>query len=183
MEFVEKACVMDAARVERAISRLAWEIIERNGGVEGVLLVGIRRRGVPLAERIADKVRGFEGVAPPVASLDIAFYRDDLSLVGPQPIVSESPLPAEIAGATVVIVDDVLYTGRTVWAAVDHLLTHGRPGRVQLAVLIDRGHREIPIHADFVGRFVPTKQGEIVKVMLPQFDGAEKVLIVERKEG
>jgi pyrimidine operon attenuation protein/uracil phosphoribosyltransferase len=180
MEFVEKACVMDATQIARALSRLASEIVERHGGVEGLLLVGIRRRGVPLAERIAERIRAIEGTAPPIASLDIAFYRDDLSLVGPQPIVSESPLPAEIADARVVLVDDVLYTGRTVWAAVDHLLTHGRPKRVHLAVLVDRGHREIPIQADFTGRTIPTKRNEIVKVMLPEFDEAEKVLIVER---
>jgi pyrimidine operon attenuation protein/uracil phosphoribosyltransferase len=180
MEFVEKARVMDAPEIGRALSRLASEIVERSRGIENLLLVGIRRRGVPLAERIAAHIRQIEGTAPAVASLDIAFYRDDLSLVGPQPVVTESPLPVEMVDARVVLVDDVLYTGRTVWAAVDHLLRHGRPSRVQLAVLIDRGHREIPIHADFVGRAVPTKGSEIIKVMLPEFDEAEQVLIVER---
>jgi pyrimidine operon attenuation protein/uracil phosphoribosyltransferase len=182
MEFTEKASVMDAARMRRALSRVAAEIVESNKGVDRLMLVGIRRRGVPLAEQIAARIGLLEGHAPPVATLDIAFYNDDLSLVGPQPVVSESPLPADIADATVVLVDDVLYTGRTVWAGVDHLLKHGRPRKVQLAVLIDRGWREIPVHADFVGRHLPTTQNEIVKVMLPEFDGVERVIIVERAE-
>lgn len=172
---------MDADRMRRALARIAAEIVERNRGAERLLVVGIRRRGVPLAERIAERIGAIEGAAPPpVAHLDIQFYRDDLSLVGPQPIVSESPMPAEMADATVVLVDDVLYTGRTVWAAVEHLLEHGRPRRVQLAVLVDRGYRELPIQADYVGRHLPTTQNEIVKVMLPEFDDAERVVIVER---
>jgi pyrimidine operon attenuation protein / uracil phosphoribosyltransferase len=180
MEFIEKASVMDAERMRRAVSRIAAEIVESNRGVERLLLVGIQRRGVPLAEQIAADVGRLEGHTPPVATLDIAFYNDDLSLVGPQPVVRESPLPADIADASVVLVDDVLYTGRTIWAGVDHLLKHGRTRKIQLAVLIDRGWREIPVHADFVGRHLPTTQNEIVKVMLPQFDGVERVVIVER---
>jgi len=165
--------------MNRAISRLASEIVERNLGVEGLVLVGVQRRGVPLAERIAERIGELEGKTPQVATIDIAFYGDDLSLLAPTPIVRESPMPAELDGATVVIVDDVLYTGRTVYAALAHLLTFGRPRRVQLAVLIDRGHRELPFQADYIGKIVPTKREEIVKVMLTDFDEAEKVLIVE----
>jgi pyrimidine operon attenuation protein/uracil phosphoribosyltransferase len=175
MRFTEKACVMDAARINRAISRLASEIVERNRGAEGLILVGVRRRGVPIAERIAD----LEQAKPHLAALDIAFYGDDLSLLAPSPIVRESPMPAELSGATVVIVDDVLFTGRTIYAALGHLLSYGQPARIQLAVLIDRGHRELPIQADFIGKIVPTGNDEIVKVMLSEFDEAEKVLIVE----
>lgn len=179
MQFIEKACVMDAARINRALSRLASEIVERNRGVEGLVLVGIRRRGVPLAERIAERIADLEQERPRVATLDIAFYGDDLSLLAPAPIVREGPSSDEMEGATVVLVDDVLYTGRTIRAAIDELLDNGRPRRIQLAVLIDRGHRELPIQADYIGKIVPTKSEEIVKVMLSDFDEAEKVLIVE----
>ena len=179
MRFLEKACVMDAARINRAISRLASEIVERNRGVDGLILVGVQRRGVSIAERIAERIGELEQVRPQLAAIDVAFYGDDLSLLAPAPIVRESPMPAELAGATVVIVDDVLYTGRTIYAALGHLLGFGQARRVQLAVLIDRGHRELPIQADFIGKIVPTKSEEIVKVMLSEFDGAEKVLIVE----
>ena len=179
MRFTEKACVMDAARINRAISRLASEIVERNRGVEGLILVGVRRRGVPIAERIAERIADLEQAKPHLAALDIAFYGDDLSLLAPSPIVRESPMPAELSGATVVIVDDVLFTGRTIYAALGHLLSYGQPARIQLAVLIDRGHRELPIQADFIGKIVPTGNDEIVKVMLSEFDEAEKVLIVE----
>jgi len=170
---------MDAARINRVISRLASEIVERNRGAEGLLLVGVRRRGVPLAERIAERIADLESETPQLAAIDVAFYADDLSLLAPTPIVKESPMPAEIDGATVVLVDDVLYTGRTVYAALSHLLTFGSPKRVQLAVLVDRGHRELPFQADYIGKIVPTKSEEIVKVMLTEFDDAEKVSIVE----
>jgi pyrimidine operon attenuation protein/uracil phosphoribosyltransferase len=127
---------------------------------------------------MAATIAALEGAPPATATLDIQFYRDDLSLVGPQPVVTESPLPADLAEKRVVLVDDVLYTGRTVWAAVDYLHKHGAPRRIQLAVLIDRGHRVLPIHADFIGQRVPTKAEEIIKVMLPEFDEEERAIIV-----
>src|SRR3954449_6490730 len=182
MDFVEKARIMDGARINRALSRLASEIVEENHGTSDLYLVGIRRRGVPLANRLADKIADLEGTRPPVGILDITLYRDDLSTVGAKPIVSGTELPGDIEGRTIVLIDDVLYTGRTVRAAMDQLIDFGRPRRVQLAVLVDRGneHRELPIQADFVGKFVPTKKSEIIKVMLDEFDGEEAVAIVER---
>ncbi len=179
MEFVEKACVMDAARINRVISRLASEIVERNRGVEGLVLAGIRRRGVPIAERIADRIADLEGTRPKVTTLDISFYDEELGTVGPMPVVRDLGSPDSFDRTTVVIVDDVLYTGRTILAAIWKLFEHGTPCRIQLAVLVDRGHRQLPIQADYIGKIVPTKQGEIVKVMLVEMDGAEKVVIVE----
>lgn len=179
MEFIEKVCLMDAAAMQRALARMASEIVERNRGVENLVIAGIRRRGVPLAERIADAIERLEGARPQSGVLDITLYRDDLSLVAPKPVVNATAMPENLAPATVVIVDDVLYTGRTIRAALDALFDLGRPRRVQLAVLIDRGHREVPIQADFVGERIPTKATEIVKVMVADIDGAEQVLIVE----
>src|SRR5256885_4240752 len=182
MDFVEKARIMDGARIDRALSRLASEIVEENHGVGDLLLVGIRRRGVPLAERMADKIADLEGQRPPVGILDITLYRDDLSTVGVNPIVNRTELPGDVEGRAIVLIDDVLYTGRTIRAALDQLIDFGRPRRVQLAVLIDRGkeHRELPIQADFIGKVVPTKKSEIIKVMLTDFDEEEGVAIVER---
>jgi len=180
MEFVEKARIMDAARINRAISRLASEIVERNKGVDGLMLVGIRRRGVPLAERIGEKIKELEGARVPIGEMDITLYRDDLSTIAPNPVVSQTRLPEDITDRTIVLVDDVLYTGRTVRAALDQLIDYGRPRKVQLAVLIDRGHRELPIQADYIGKIVPTKESEIIKVMLDEIDEAEQVVIVEQ---
>src|SRR5215471_19166174 len=182
VEFTEKARIMGSARMNRALARLASEIVEENHGISDLVLVGIRRRGVPLANRIADKIADLEGKRPPVGVLDITLYRDDLSTVGAKPIVSGTELSGDIEGRTIVLIDDVLYTGRTVRAALDQLIDFGRPRRVQLAVLIDRGkeHRELPIQADFSGKLVPTKKSEIIKVMLEDFDGEEGVAIVER---
>ncbi|MCS7078457.1 MAG: bifunctional pyr operon transcriptional regulator/uracil phosphoribosyltransferase PyrR [Chloracidobacterium sp.] len=179
MEFIEKVRLMDAAAMQRALARMASEIVERNRGAENLVIAGIRRRGVPLAERIADAIEKLEGVRPQLGVLDITLYRDDLSLVAPKPVVNATAMPGQLASTTVVIVDDVLYTGRTIRAALDALFDLGRPRRVQLAVLIDRGHREVPIQADFVGERIPTKATEIVKVMVAEIDGAEQVLIVE----
>jgi len=182
VEFTEKVRIMDDARINRALARLASEIVEENHGLDDLVLVGVRRRGVPLANRIADKIADLEGTRPPVGILDITLYRDDLSTVGAKPIVSGTELPGDIEGRTIVLVDDVLYTGRTVRAALDQLIDFGRPRRVQLAVLIDRGneHRELPIQADYIGKHVPTKKSEIIKVMLNEFDEDEGVVIVER---
>jgi pyrimidine operon attenuation protein / uracil phosphoribosyltransferase len=182
VEFTEKARIMDEARINRALARLASEIVEENHGLTDLVLVGIRRRGVPLANRIADKIEDLEGNRPPVGILDITLYRDDLSTVGAKPIVSGTELPGDVEGRCIVLIDDVLYTGRTVRAALDQLIDFGRPRRVQLAVLIDRGneHRELPIQADYIGKLVPTKKSEIIKVMLNDFDEDEGVVIVER---
>jgi pyrimidine operon attenuation protein/uracil phosphoribosyltransferase len=183
MEFTEKARIMDGARINRALARLASEIVEENHGAGDLYLIGIRRRGVPLAERLADKIADLEGARPPVGILDITLYRDDLSTVGANPVVNRTELPVDVENHNVVLIDDVLYTGRTIRAALDQLIDFGRPRRVQLAVLVDRGkeHRELPIQADFVGKFVPTKKSEIIKVMLDDFDGEEGVAIVERQ--
>jgi pyrimidine operon attenuation protein/uracil phosphoribosyltransferase len=180
MDFLEKAKIMDGASIQRALSRLASEIVERNKGTENVMLVGIRRRGVPLAERLAENIKKLEGAGVPVGVLDITLYRDDLSVIAPNPVVTKTEFPSDVGDRSIVLVDDVLYTGRTVRAALDHIMDYGRPRRVQLAVLVDRGHRELPIQADYVGEFVPTKDSEIIKVMLKETDGVDQVLIVEK---
>lgn len=179
MDFTLKKRIMDAAGISRALSRLASEIVERNVGTADLLLVGVRRRGVPLAERIADKIEQLEGTRPPTGQLDITLYRDDLSTVGPRPVVNKTDIPIDVTESTIVLVDDVLYTGRTVRAALDELVDFGRPRRVELAVLIDRGHRELPIQADYVGKSVQTTDTEIVKVMLKEYDEDEQVVVVE----
>lgn len=179
---IEKSRIMDGARIKRALSRLASEIVEENQGAKDLYIVGIRRRGVPLAERIVEKIASLEGVKPLYGIIDITLYRDDLSTVGANPIVNRTELDADIDNKVVVLVDDVLYTGRTIRAALDQLMDFGRPRKVQLAVLVDRGreHRELPIQADFVGKLVPTKHTEIIKVMLREYDDIEAVGIFER---
>ena len=178
----DKAVLMDTEAIRRALTRISHEVVEKNNGMEHVVLVGIRTRGVPLAERLADSIEKIEGQRPPVGVLDITLYRDDLSTLAYQPIVHPTELPVDITGKTVVLVDDVLYTGRTIRAALDALIDMGRPTAIQLAVLIDRGHRELPIRADFVGKNVPTSSREVVSVQLQGTDGAEKVVIREIKE-
>ncbi|MEO8573865.1 MAG: bifunctional pyr operon transcriptional regulator/uracil phosphoribosyltransferase PyrR [Pyrinomonadaceae bacterium] len=182
IHLVEKSLIMDSARMKRALSRLASEIVEANQGAKDLYIVGIRRRGVPLAERIVDNIEAIEGERPQYGIIDITLYRDDLSTVGANPIVNRTELDTDIEGKIIVLVDDVLYTGRTIRAAMDQLMDFGRPKKVQLAVLIDRGreHRELPIQADFVGKVVPTKQTEIIKVMLKEYDDVEAVGIFER---
>lgn len=168
--------------MSRVMRRLATEIVEKNQGAQNLYIVGIRRRGVPLAERLRDKIEALEGERPLYGIIDITLYRDDLSTVGANPIVNRTELEHDIEGKNIILVDDVLYTGRTIRAALDQLMDFGRPKKVQLAVLIDRGteHRELPIQADFVGKKVPTKQAEIVKVMLQEYDDVEAVGIFER---
>ena len=178
----DKTVLMDSEGIRRALTRISHEIVEKNKGVENIVLVGIRTRGVPIAERIAASIERIEGTKPPVGVLDITLYRDDLSTLSYQPIVHPTELPVDITGKTVVLVDDVLYTGRTIRAALDALIDMGRPKTIQLAVLIDRGHRELPIRADFVGKNVPTSSHEVVSLQLKDTDGAEKVVIREFKE-
>ncbi len=176
----EKAQLMSASEIERTLVRLAHEIIEKNNGIENLVLVGIRRRGVPIAQRLGRIIQRIESKPVPAGTLDITLYRDDLSTIGPKPVVQKSELGASVVDMNVVLVDDVLYTGRTTRAALDALFDHGRPRRVQLLVLIDRGHRELPIEAAFVGRTVQTTDNEIIEVKLQETDGVEKVLLVER---
>jgi len=182
IKLVEKSRIMDSAAMKRAMRRLSTEIVETNHGAKDLYIVGVRRRGVPLAERIVDKIEGLESERPLYGILDITLYRDDLSTVGANPIVNRTELDHDIDDKIVVLVDDVLYTGRTIRAAMDQLMDFGRPRKVQLAVLVDRGreHRELPIQADFVGKYVSTKQSEIIKVMLKEFDDVEAVGIFER---
>jgi len=182
MALKEKAEIVDADGLRRIVTRIAHEIVERNKGVEDLVLVGIRRRGVPLATRMAEKILEFEGKAPIEGSLDITLYRDDLSTVSHQPVVGASEIPVDIANKVIVLVDDVLYTGRTVRAAMDALIDFGRPRSIQLAVVIDRGHRELPIRADFVGKNVPTSSKEVIGVKLAEIDGVDSVVIKEIEE-
>jgi pyrimidine operon attenuation protein/uracil phosphoribosyltransferase len=168
--------------IRRAVTRIAHEVAERNEGVRDVVLVGIRRRGVPLAERIATTLADFEGLRVPVGTLDITLYRDDLRLRGPAPVVRSTSMPIDITRRTVVLVDDVLYTGRTVRAALDALADLGRPARIQLAVLLDRGHRELPIRADFVGQKVTTSSEERVETRLHEVDGGEDGVFIVRED-
>ena len=171
--------IMTAEEIRRATIRISHEIVEKQAGTAGLALVGIQRRGVPLARRIAGSIAENEGVDVPVGALDITFYRDDLSLVAQQPVVKGTDLPFDLNGTTVVLVDDVLYTGRTIRAAMDALVDFGRPQAIRLAVLVDRGHRELPIRADHVGKNVPTSREEVVKVSLDEID-AEDGVVIER---
>ena len=173
-----KAVVLESSDIARALKRMAHEILERNHGADGVVLAGIRRRGVPLAERLGDEIERIEGVRPPVGALDVSFYRDDIKIRQPAD-VGQTTLPFDVTGKIVVLVDDVLYTGRTVRAAIEALVDFGRPRAVQLAVLIDRGHRELPIRADFIGKNLPTSHREAVEVHLAEIDGADLVVITE----
>jgi len=175
----EKAQIMDGAGISRAITRIAHEIAERNRGVEDIVLVGLRSRGVDLARRMALKLEEIEGAKVPVGALDITLYRDDLGRAVTQPIVRRTEIPFSVNDKKVVLVDDVLYTGRSCRAAMDALMDLGRPCLIQLAVLVDRGHRELPIRADYVGKNVPTSQQEQVQVLLTEEDGLDKVVIFE----
>ena len=169
--------ILSAEELRRALTRIAHEIVERNGGTDDLVLVGVRSRGVPLARRLAGLIEQHEGVSLPVGALDITFYRDDLTQIAHAPIVKKTQAMPEIDGRTVVLVDDVLYTGRTVRAALDALTDHGRPLAVRLAVVIDRGHRELPIRPDHVGKNLPTASDEIVHVRVTEEDGADEVVL------
>lgn len=170
-----KKVLMDKSEIERTLNRMAHEIVERNKGVEDLCLVGIRRRGDILAERIAKILKSIEGKEVPVGALDITLYRDDLSLLSTAPVVRKSVIPCDVTDKVVVIVDDVIFTGRTVRAAIDAIMDYGRPKCIQLAVLVDRGHRELPIHPDYVGKVIPTSKDENVMVLLEEVDGEEAV--------
>ena len=179
--FVDKTVLMDTQGINRALVRIAHEIVEKNKGLEDIVLVGIRSRGVPLSERVADALEKIEGKRPPVGVLDITLYRDDLSTLSYQPIVRPTAMPVDIDRKTIVLVDDVLYTGRTIRAALDALMDMGRPHAIQLAVLVDRGHRELPIRADYVGKNVPTSSKESVSVLVAEIDNEDKVVIREEE--
>ena len=173
----QKAVLMDSAAMARAITRIAHEIIEKNKGATNLALVGVRRRGVPMAERIAAKIQEIEGVTVPVGNMDISFYRDDLSRIRQQPVVNDDEIGVPVDGAAVVLVDDVIYTGRTVRAAIEGIFHHGRPANIRLAILIDRGLRELPFRSDFVGKNIPTSHSEMIQVHFSEIDGEDCVSI------
>ncbi len=181
MAMMEKAEIMDEEQMRRALVRIAHEIVERNKGLDDVILVGIQRRGVPLAQRLANILSQAENFDVPVGELDITLYRDDLTLRFQQPRVARTYVPTDVSGKTVVLVDDVLYTGRTIRAALDAIIDMGRPASIQVAVIIDRGHRELPIRADYVGKNVPTSKKEVIHVKLTETDGADQVVISEER--
>ncbi len=176
----EKSQLMSASEIDRTLVRLAHEILERTSNLDKLAFIGIRRRGVPLAQRLAKKIEDLEHRQVPVGILDINLYRDDLSTVSHQPVLNATDIPFEVTGKDVILMDDVLYTGRTIRAALDALFDQGRAARVQLLVLIDRGHREIPIEAQYTGRMVQTTANEIIEVKFQEIDGMEKVLLVEK---
>src|SRR5579864_1977116 len=180
MRIVEKTQLMSASEIDRTLQRLAHEIVEKSGGTKDLALIGIRRRGVPLAQRIAQAMRGIDGVDVPVGTLDITLYRDDLSKVASHAVLQSSDIPFAVDNMDLVLVDDVLYTGRTIRAAMNGLFDLGRPMRVTLCVLIDRGHREMPIEAEYVGRTVQTSSTEIIEVRLREIDHEDRVVLVDR---
>jgi pyrimidine operon attenuation protein/uracil phosphoribosyltransferase len=179
MNMREKARIMDGEEITRAITRIAHQVLEKNRGAGDIILVGIRTRGAPLAKRIAKEMEEIEGKEIPVGVLDITLYRDDLQLVATQPVVGRTEIPSKVDDRVVVLIDDVLFTGRTIRAAMDEIMDFGRPTAIQLAVLIDRGHRELPIRADYVGKNVPTAAKEIITVRLKEQDGEDSVSVEE----
>jgi pyrimidine operon attenuation protein / uracil phosphoribosyltransferase len=182
MHVVEKSQLMSATEIDRTLQRVAHEIVEKSGGTLNLGLIGVRRRGVPLAQRIAHAMREIDGVEVPVGTLDITLYRDDLSKVAAQPVLQSSDIPFSVDDMHLILIDDVLYTGRTARAAMNALFDLGRPKSLRLCVLIDRGHREMPIEASFVGRMVQTSASEIIEVRLKEVDQEERVVLVERVE-
>lgn len=182
MELMKKALIMDNDKIRRSLTRIAHEIIEKNKGIEDIALVGIKTRGIPLANRLKKNIEEIEGKSVSTGVLDITLYRDDLTTLGQQPVVNSTKLDFKVEDKIIILVDDVLYTGRTVRAALDALIDLGRPKAIQLAVLVDRGHKEFPIRADYVGKNVPTSKKEIVAVHLVENDNMDEVLIQEIKE-
>jgi pyrimidine operon attenuation protein/uracil phosphoribosyltransferase len=176
----EKGQLMSASEIDRTLVRLAHEVLERSRSLDDLAFIGIRRRGVPLAQRLASKIASLENREVPVGVLDINLYRDDLTTVGVKPVVGATEIPFSVQGKEIILIDDVLYTGRTIRGALDALFDHGRPSRVQLLVLIDRGHRELPIEAQYIGRTVQTSSNEIIEVKFQEIDSIEKVLLVEK---
>ena len=183
MQFSEKSKIMDKEAIDRAITRMAHEILEKNKGAKDLCLIGIRNRGVYIAKRLAECIKKVDKEPVPVGVLDITLYRDDLTLVSSQPVVHKTEIGFDISGKNLVLVDDVLYTGRTIRAALDALIDFGRPKSIQLAVLVDRGHRELPIRAEYVGKNIPTAKNETVEVRLYEYDKKDEVVIVERGSG
>jgi pyrimidine operon attenuation protein/uracil phosphoribosyltransferase len=181
MGLIEKTKILDKDSINKTLERLAHEILEKGGGVSTLAIIGIKYRGEFLAKRIADKIGAIANSRPPVGALDITLYRDDLTKVSEQPVVHATEIDFDIESKTIILVDDVLYTGRTVRCALDALIDFGRPGRIQLAVLVDRGHRELPIKADYVGKNVPTSDREVVEVKLIESDGKDEVVLCERQ--
>lgn len=177
-----RAELLDAAAVERALVRIAHQILEKNTDTDGLCFLGIKTRGVPLARRLAEDIRAIEGAAPPVGELDITLYRDDLSRIADSPVVSGTSVPFSVEGKTVVLCDDVIYTGRTARAAMDAVMSLGRPARIQLFCLVDRGHRELPIRPDYVGKNLPTARTEVIAVRLAETDGETCVKLFENKQ-
>ena len=178
----EKAKVLDQETLTRSLMRIAHEIVEKNRGIQDVCLVGIRNRGVPLAHRLAEFIKKIENKAVPVGILDITLYRDDLTLIASQPVVHKTEIDFDMGDKNIILVDDVLYSGRTIRAAMDALIDLGRPKSIQLAVLIDRGHRELPIRPDYVGKNIPTAKNETVEVHLVEVEGIDEVVIVEKDD-
>jgi len=173
-----KAVIMDEVKIKRSITRISHEIIEKNKGGQDVVLVGIKRRGVPIAKRIAENIKNFEDIDIPVGILDISLYRDDLSELSEDPIVKNNKLDVDIKGKKIILVDDVIYTGRTARAAIQAIFDNGRPGKIQLAVLVDRGHRDLPVRPDYVGKNIPTSLSEAILVELNEIDGNDSVKIL-----
>jgi pyrimidine operon attenuation protein / uracil phosphoribosyltransferase len=180
--FMPIKVILTAEDIRRTLARIAHEIIERNKSMSDLVLVGMRTRGVPLAKRLAANIKNFEGTEIPVGALDISLYRDDLDSFDLKPVVDSTQIPTDVYGKTIVLVDDVLYTGRSTRAALDALIDYGRPGTIQLAVLVDRGHRELPIRADYIGKNIPSSRSEEIKVELTEVDGIDQVAIIPATE-
>ncbi len=182
MTLKEKAKILDSDSINRTLERIAHEVLEKNKSIDEIAIIGIKNRGAYLAQRLAEKIEDIVKVRPPVGALDITLYRDDLTQVSEQPVVRATEINFDIEDKRIILVDDVLYTGRTIRCALDALIDYGRPGQIQLAVLIDRGHRELPIRADYVGKNVPTSFKEVVEVKLSESDGKDEVVICEKTE-